>query len=181
MPPTLPDSLESRPLESLTLLRDEMANLAWAVEALVTDEAGQPLDRAAQWAARPRPEPESGVFYRAATQVPDHWYPLAPEKLRDLESIVLRLLPLAAAAGDAPVRPPPLGALLANLGDGGSDPVWVHEEEISRAGAEVVRTRQHARWHDGTVHSWTGRRKSTGHGEGSSGLRFDVIDDKPAP
>jgi hypothetical protein len=178
MASALPESLESRPLESVALLRDEMANLAWAVERLVTDDSGQPLDRAAEWAAREPPEREPGLFYRAATQVPDHWYPLAPEKLADLESIALRLLPLRTTADDAPPRRPPLGRLLARAAADPPRTVWLHEEELPRSGAEVVRTRQHARWHDGKVHLWTGRRKSSGRGEGASGLRFDVIDDQ---
>jgi hypothetical protein len=53
---------------------------------------------------------------------------------------------------------------------------WLHEEEVPRSGAAVVRTRQLARWHDGSIRAWTGRRKRTGGGEGSSGLRFDYVE-----
>jgi hypothetical protein len=179
LPPALPDSLESQPIESVLLLRDEMANLAWAVESLVTDDAGRPVDRAGRWAARPPPPAEPGVFYRAATEVPDHWYPLAPEKLPDLESIVLRLLPLAVDA-DGAGRSRPIGAFLARARTNDPEAVWLHEEEVPRAGAQVVRTRQHARGHDGSVHVWTGRRKLSGRGEGASGLRFDTVDDQDA-
>jgi hypothetical protein len=38
-----------------------------------------------------------------------------------------------------------------------------------------VRSHQRARWHDGSVHTWTTRRKGTGAGESASGLRFDTV------
>ena len=45
LPPVLGPMLESQPMEDLSLLRDEMANLAWAVERVVESAAGRPLDR----------------------------------------------------------------------------------------------------------------------------------------
>lgn len=45
LPPVLGPMLESRPVEDLSLLRDEMANVAWAVERVVESAAGRPLDR----------------------------------------------------------------------------------------------------------------------------------------
>ncbi|MDP8910186.1 MAG: hypothetical protein M3N47_13970 [Chloroflexota bacterium] len=179
LPAALPDSLESPPVESVLLLRDEMANLAWAVESMVTDDSGYRVERDGEWAARPPPRPdEPGTYYRLATEVPDHWHPLAPEKLPDRESVVLRLLTLAAQVdGD---RRRPRGALLAELGSGGPETAWLHEEEVPRSGAEIVRVHQHARWHDGSVHLWTARRKQVGRGEGSSGLRFDFVEENTA-
>ena len=37
---------------------------------------------------------------------------------------------------------------------------------------------QRARWFDGRVFTWLGRRKQTGKGEGGSGLQFDQIVNK---
>ena len=37
--------MESRPIEEVLFLRDEMANLAWAVERLVESPAERPLNR----------------------------------------------------------------------------------------------------------------------------------------
>jgi hypothetical protein len=51
----------------------------------------------------------------------------------------------------------------------------IHEEEVPREGVRVVRTFQLARWQDGSTHLWIGRQKSVGRGEGSSGLRFDML------
>jgi hypothetical protein len=45
MPPSLIKSVENRPIEEVLFLRDEMANLAWAVERVVEGPADRPLNR----------------------------------------------------------------------------------------------------------------------------------------
>jgi hypothetical protein len=52
----------------------------------------------------------------------------------------------------------------------------ISEEEVPRSGVRLTRRRQLARWVDGSTHLWTGRAKSAGRGETSSGLRFDVVE-----
>ena len=176
--PALPDSLESPPVESVLLARDEMANLAWAVEQRVEDGGGRPLERYDRWVARavaPPPAPSPFPRYRVDTEVPEHWYPLAPEQLADEESVRLRLVPLARRVAGEVVAVMPVGVLLAGAG-AGPNPLWLHEEEVPRAGAAVTRAHQRARWHDGSVHTWTARRKGSGTGESSSGLRFDSVE-----
>lgn len=54
-------------------------------------------------------------------------------------------------------------------------PLYINEEEIPRAGAKLTGTYQRTRWYNGKIVSWYGRRKRTGRGEGSSGLRFDLV------
>ena len=171
--PSLPASLESPPSEALMLFRDEMANVAWAVEAVVGDDQGRPQDRFAQWAAREIPPPveRDAAAYRVASEVPDHWFPLVPEQLADHESVRLRLVSLTRLVDGEPVEIEPVGSLL------GSGDVWLYEEEVPRSGAQVTRTWQHARWHDGSRHIWQARRKQAGNGEGSSGLRFDQVEE----
>lgn len=174
--PSLPTSLESEPTESVLLLRDEMANLAWAVEATVSDDTGRRRDRFADWAAREQPavEPSVRAEYHVSTDVPDHWFPLVPEQVADHESVRLRLVPLTRLADGAVSETTPVGRLLADAANGGPG-LWLYEEEVPRSGIQVIRTHQHARWHDGTRHLWQARRKLTGRGEGSSGLRFDEV------
>jgi hypothetical protein len=53
--------------------------------------------------------------------------------------------------------------------------------ETSRGSAiasntRVTRSYQYARWSNGSTHLWIGRRKQPGRGEGSSGLRFGVVE-----
>lgn len=46
VPPVLPTSVESDPVERVVLTRDEMANLGWGIERLVEGPVGDPIDRA---------------------------------------------------------------------------------------------------------------------------------------
>ncbi|HEY3019018.1 MAG TPA: hypothetical protein VGJ32_02445 [Solirubrobacteraceae bacterium] len=179
--PALASGLQGRAVEEVLLLRDETANLAWAVERAVEGENGLPVDRAgAAYERRADPPPParpSDTFaYRLRTDVREHWLPLLPQRLQAGDpSMTLRLgaLPLVLPDGTvAPIRP--LGRLLA-----GATPdadVVVREEEVPREGARVTRAYQLARWIDGSTFLWLGRRKAVGRGEGSSGLRFDVME-----
>jgi hypothetical protein len=178
LPPVLGPSLGSEELEEVVLLRDEMANMAWAIERKVESPAGLPLDRhqalqelrqreeQAQELAEPgSTSPSSGPLqYRAMSDVPDQWFPLLPVKTGP-RSIALGL-------GEVPGRPAsatPVGRILAGLGPA----LFVPEEEVPREGTRVTRAWQYARWIDGSTWVWVGRRRRIGRGEGSSGLRFD--------
>ena len=54
-PRRCPRRWRAPPTDVVMLFRDEMANVAWAVEALVRDDQGRPQDRFAQWAGARRP------------------------------------------------------------------------------------------------------------------------------
>jgi hypothetical protein len=43
LPPTLARRLEGDPIERVSLLRDEMANLGWGVEHVVPGASGEPV------------------------------------------------------------------------------------------------------------------------------------------
>ena len=86
----LPDSVdgiqEGVVLEETLLARDEMANLAWAIEKQVQGVSGEPLNRdleakglAFQQQIHFDTAPDSPqVVYRLATPVPANWTPLLP-------------------------------------------------------------------------------------------------------
>jgi hypothetical protein len=69
-------------------------------------------------------------------------------------------------------------AQLLDVGAGG----WllIHEEEVPREGMVVQRAYQSARWHDGRLFVWAGRRSSVGRREASSALSFDELERQPA-
>jgi hypothetical protein len=56
-----------------------------------------------------------------------------------------------------------------------TDYLRIEEEEVPRDGIEIRRAFNYARDANGRALLWIGRSKVTGRGEGSSGLRFDVI------
>jgi hypothetical protein len=71
---------------------------------------------------------------------------------------------------------PPLGRILEPTED-----LWIHDEEVPRDGVNVTRSWQLARDPFGRTHLWLGRRKGPGRGEGSSGLRFDIVEPSAPP
>ena len=180
LPPSLLKSLESRPIEEVLFLRDEMANLAWAVERLVEGPADRPLNRFEAYLEqkrrreqesppRPRTRPET-LRYRLTTEVPDYWVPLLPVRTK----AGLRLKRGAVLKTDGSREPVhALGRIL----ESGHE-LSLFEEEVPREGVRVTRSYQFTRWIDGSPHLWVGRRKSVGRGEGSSGLQFDSLDGK---
>ena len=188
LPPTLAASLSSRPLEDVLFLRDELANLAWAVERVVAGPSGRRIDRHEAWqdtrrrldeaTAQPPASVATGArpasAYRLGSEVPDYWIPLVPEQA-PAGSTGVRLsrgtLPRFGPDGAA-VRAEPLGRIL----EPGTE-LRLFDEEVPREGARVQRSFQYARWIDGSTHLWIGRSKRPGRGEGSSGLRFDYLDD----
>jgi hypothetical protein len=181
LPPVLGPGLQGAPIEDVLFLRDEMANVAWAVERVVESPAGWPLDRfEAYQETRRRLEeqvPAGGaradgsVAYRLGTTVPDYWIPLLP--VQDGTSIRLKrgVLPKLGDGVEGTLEPQ--GRVL----EPGHN-LLLHDEEVPREGARVSRAYQYARWSDGSTHLWIGRRKQPGRGEGSSGLQFDVVTSK---
>lgn len=185
LPPVLGPSLTSRPIEDVVLTRDEMANMAWGVERLIEGPSGAPIDRfrtlqevrareerASEEAVPGSTAPSAGpLAYRAMTDVPANWIPLVPVRIQPKKGreIGLQRREITDAKTGLPI--PPLGRILTP----GSSLI-LNEEELPRAGARATRTYQYARWTDGSTHLWLARRKRTGRGEGSSGLRFDVVE-----
>jgi len=56
-------------------------------------------------------------------------------------------------------------------------PMAIEEEEVPSGGVTVERRWQTARWVDGSMHVWLQRSKTAGHGERSSGVRWDILEE----
>ena len=179
--PTIVSPLGGNPIEQVALMRDEMANVAWAVESRVAGVSGAGYDRGDESSRRSASQALDGpiaaaqLAYRLTTDVPEHWVPLVPVAAEgstvaapviDLQRAVL----LRTDAEGVQRRIEPRGVVL-----GGSAPLRIAEEEVPREGAIIERAFQYARWFDGRTIVWLGRRKRVGRGEGSSGLRFDAL------
>ena len=82
VPPVLPAAHQASPLEDVFFVRDEMANMAWAIEHTVADALGRPLYRAR--ASRSclqelvRLQADDVLRYQVMTDLPVHWIPLVP-------------------------------------------------------------------------------------------------------
>jgi hypothetical protein len=174
---TLVQPLEGAPIEEVLFLRDEQANIAWAVERRLTSPLEQAVDAstaALDAAAEPAPATDGdsdAPLYRLASAVPSHWIPLLPVR-PDPDSAEIRLARAAVldvAGGRRTIR-----SVAALLGDP-DEPMLIPEEEVPREGAVVRRSFQAARDADGRLHVWLTHRKSVGRGAGSSHLRFDTL------
>lgn len=180
VPPAVAKLIEAPPLEKVHFLRDEMANMAWAVECVVPSELGVGINGytvAAQDAALvPAPPPLAAttapVRYILGTDVPYNWIPFLPVHVPgSSRSVQLQRAQMPGSPGAPRVRHTTILDVAA--------PYYINEEEVPRAGKLVTRGYQRARWLDGRTLTWIGRRTATGRGDGSSGLAFDQIHDLP--
>lgn len=209
LPPAAVKTLESDPVEEIKFIRDEMANMVWAIESRVPDGLGNGIDG-----------------YEAAKNLAGEFDRLIAEKVPD-ESIILPEINLSQVPSRANTYKPQLKYQLGNsvsenwipfipVHQNGSNreihfqrasmprilesidphairprtqllrkgiddfddqkvPMFINEEEVPRAGVKLTGTYQRTRWYNGKIVAWYGRRKRTGRGEGSSGLRFDLV------
>jgi hypothetical protein len=179
LPPVLIDSQESDPREEVAFIRDEMANIAWGVEHFVESDAGTTLDRyeehqrslAAGESQRVTTDVgDAELIYRLQSFVPDHWHPFVPVRSAGLQLERRPVIRVAADGSRNAVEPK--GRILR-----AASPLRIEEHEIPRDGAIVARRFQLTRWTDGTTILWSGRSKRVGRGEGSSGLKYDYVED----
>jgi hypothetical protein len=198
--PTVAKIQESPPIEDIILVRDEVANMVWGVEntiSVATGESKRGLEAArqtrafieAQLTARlggpPPPVPANApIRYRVMSTVPENWIPFIPvhvdgsnRKIQIQRAAMPRIL---EGDPDPPVKVQPRTVLLREgLDRTPSQPYFVFEEEVPRAGARLMQAFERTRWTDGRVYTWLRVRRQTGRGEGSSGLGFDELINVP--
>jgi len=193
--PTVPKIQESSPVESVLLVRDEMANMVWGIEKIIPTASGvsrvgdesaielhntylRLLDRQLAVDPAPTPTDRAIIRYLVMTTVPENWIPFIPvHQADDNRQIQLQRAALPRIlAGDPnpPLKVRPRTNLL-RPGLDQKQAYYVHEETVPRAGIRVTQSFQRTRWKNGRVVVWLGARKQTGRGEASSGLSFDRI------
>jgi hypothetical protein len=113
LPASAMQRLTSRPVADVHLLRDEAANLAWAVEAVVEgpDGVARPTER--ELPAQPSPPSTGPLRYRLGGSVPPNWFPFVPTRTAsgDVPELVVRQMADAprcdrhasATCGNAPI------------------------------------------------------------------------------
>jgi hypothetical protein len=175
VPPVVLKNVQGPPIEDVVFFRDEMANMAWAVERVVQGADGRAVNRHDEYAERAvaaaAGAPAGTLRYELASTVPDHWIPLAPVQIDGSRAIRLRRAAMLDGNG-VPQFNRAKGRILTPQPGRRLD---LFEEEVPREGVRVTRNYQYTRWLDGTTHVWVGRRKDIGRGEGSSELRFDSL------
>ncbi|MCI0686470.1 MAG: hypothetical protein L0Y54_04420, partial [Sporichthyaceae bacterium] len=179
-PGALRTTLDGPDLEEVRFVRDEQANLVWAVEAATEDGTGRP------WSGReraldlptespPAPPATAPLRYRLQTTVPVNWIPFVPVQVDAARrAVALERAAMQRFIDGALRAVRPIGRILnpTNLAD--RDVYQVREEEIARPGVRIFRADRRTRWIDGSIHLWTSRRRRASDGDVVSGLRYDL-------
>jgi hypothetical protein len=167
--PALTTTVEAPPLEQVQFIRDEMANMVWAIQQRVASRLGEGISLASRDTSGATASSTAPMTrYVLGTSVPDHWRPFVPVRIPGS----VRSIRLQRARMPGPIREPKAEILKV---EDANKHYFIEEEEVPRAGRIVQRAYQRARWHDGKTFLWVGRRSQTGRGEGSSGLAFDHV------
>ena len=205
IPPVVPKIQESAPIEEVLFVRDEMANMVWAIENKVDSllQSGMDGHKAAIELAPyfeqvnnidpTEVDPEAILRYILSNTVPENWIPFISIHIEGQNRAVqLQRASMPRMIGETkiPVRPrtsvlrsgfsynpaaevKPYINPSANLQ---SAPYFINEEEIPKAGIKVMGNYQRTRWYNGDIVLWYGYKKTLGKGEGSSGLKFDMVE-----
>jgi hypothetical protein len=159
LPPVVATYLEGPVRERVSIARDELANLAWAIEDVVESATGLPHRRDEEEQPPGPPRAISDLLtYEVATGVARHWHPM-----------VAVVDETGAAMLEQRALHPAAGTLLAPA------PLRLFEEEVPGEGLGVARTYESARWLGGRTAIWSSRHRKAGRGPTSSGLRFDMV------
>lgn len=198
LPPTIDNVLTGNPLEEIKMLRDETANLVWAVEKTYRTYYGEPisgydhyvyLQRRTNGGSSPNNETEEEeddsdkpIKFTIMTGVPWNWIPFIPlHTTKEISSPTTtppdpshKHIELQRAAMINPFDKTPIlpnSRLINEV----QPQYYIDESEIPRSGIILSENCQRTVWYTGEVFLWIGRNKSIGTGEGSSGLEFDSI------
>jgi hypothetical protein len=184
-PPSAGPAMQiGRPREDVRFARDEMANMAWGIERVVTSPIGEPrpggerdgaVDKAHPVSPPPPADPDAPLQYLVETKVPVNYIPLIGVQPSPASpAIVLQkgaiVRPSGATSFDTVDA---VGKILRPAGHSSALPYTIFEEEIPRTGLTVQRAVYRTRWIDGSTHVWIARRRQAGSGEAQSGLSFD--------
>lgn len=203
IPPVVQDVQESDPIEQVEFVRDEMANLVWAIETtvpnymgggqegkhtaqLVNDHISGFITQSIEDQNGEVLDPLEGVEirYQLQNEVPCNWIPFVPANfgagpgqdpdVRMVRSRMRRVLPNI----DALVNPANQVTHVlpeTHLVQEDRMPYYIYDEELLKSGIKVSTTYQRTRWIDGKTYVWVGRRKTAGRGEAWSNLQFDQL------
>ena len=156
-------TIDGDPIEEVAFVRDEVANVVFAIERRVAGASGRGRSRlndGPRPAAPAKPAENADRTYGLIEPAPPWWHGFVPlaNAVTPQGSRLMR---------DKDARP--LGRILA-----GEQPLtWLYDAEVPRSGVVVSRRHSLARRPDGTYAHWIGRRVSNGHGQARSMLAYD--------
>jgi hypothetical protein len=195
VPPVNNRWLQSQPVEEVHFVRDEMANMVWAVEKTIPDGTGggtegqsaaihfeDRLRKLAEAPIIPPPALQENAAtrrYVVGTTVPPNWIPFLPVRPDPSKpAMVLRRAAMPRLIdGHTPTRIRPRTHLLRTSANNGNR-YDVQEEEIPVTGITLRAIWRRARGFDGRTVTWLAYEKLLGRHLTGSGLQFDQAVDK---
>ena len=176
VPPGAVSTQDGPAFEEVLFVRDEMANLAWAIERSVQGPSGQARqisrERDDPRPQAPGPMQSAQLDYLLQTTLPARWIPYLPRSsgYHAIDLVQGRM------PGIDGISPDPAGRILNE-----NNVKKLKDAEIPREGLLVRRTPSITRRADGSYVRWTTRRVRIGRGEGSSQLAFDSANPRRSP
>jgi len=205
LPNTLMDgSLESEPIEEVSLMRDEIANLVWAIEHKYENSEGKIINRHDEEVAQKQRElqelkEEAPIFYWNTEAKKEADKLVNREDITDPQEIGTKYIgPLAKYELMSYIPPYWIpyvakqisslsGQIILRRGRTSLDEAkqckgvflneshYIYEEEVPKSGVLLKRVWQLARDIEGNYYSWLGRKKSQDMKRKSVNLRFDYL------
>lgn len=180
----LPTSLGPAPqgdsIEEVAWFRDEMANMVWAVEHQLERPIGGSQPASEHYRSRvpvvsqtiAGEIDDAELIYRLNSWVPEQWFPLVPVRPSGAQAgvVELQLRPMTRVDADGSSRVTTPSAHILST----ADPLVIEEEEVPRDGVTTRAHWQITRTSGGHYRLWLSHRVTSGAGEGSSGLVFDI-------
>lgn len=160
-------------IEDVRFVRDEEANLVWAIEHRYTRPDGVPVVDGGTQPAPPAAAPGPPRFVLRSETLPHH-IPYVPRQIdpgstTGGETYLRRARSLESATQADPQYKTRIVA-----------EAWrINEEEIPRSGSRVRRTACYARGSNGCGYHWVGRIKEAGRPAIAPGMNFDYIEENP--
>jgi hypothetical protein len=176
LPSTVGGALESDSIEQVNLIRDEMANMVWAIEDIVPDETGRGVDGGLIAAPPPQMPPVTSstatIQYILGNSVPENWIPFIPVHKPGSNQEIYFQRAAFPKLGSPPQEVVKAKGVLLNEK---AAPYYINEEEVPNSGTILTRRYIRTRWINGSTFLWIGRKKENGRGPGRSNLAFDQI------
>ncbi len=152
------------PLEEVHLLRDETADMAWAVERITEGPLGDPVTGTPAPPPVTPPSVPADLAYQLMSPLPANWFPLLPTA--DGLALVA-----GTVEGSDQV---PASRLLQRLSAAGFQ---LPQHEISRSGLRLDRVTSRTRTPDGDARLWVARRRHIGPAR----RQADSVSTRPSP
>lgn len=170
LPASVDGGLRGEPVEEIGLFRDEMANLAWAVEVRTLNDAGLPVDHplpsTTEHSDGAGAGPRRVLAYQLTSPIPANWFPLT--FTNELPAPRWFIAPVS----DREARGVLLGV------EGPADPrAGLDSSVIPATGIRVLRLPRFARSGDGKRLVWIGIRQNSGFRAPAMPFQCDSITD----